>query len=119
MTGDIAVPAAIALDVTDVACANSHAMLVGADGTIRGAGENASGELGDGTTASRFTFTNAVNITSAIAVTAGGESHSLALMADGTVLAWGENSAKQLGNPSLSSAGTPTPTIVPNFDAIP
>ena len=118
-TGDIAVPAAIALDVTDVACANSHAMLVGADGTIRGAGENASGELGDGTTASRFTFTNAVNITSAIAVTAGGKSHSLALLADGTVLSWGENSAKQLGNPSLSSAGTPTPTIVPNFDAIP
>jgi alpha-tubulin suppressor-like RCC1 family protein len=118
-TNDIAVPAAIALDVTDVACANAHLMLIGADGSIRGAGENASGEIGDGTTEGRFAFTDAVGITSAIAVTAGGKSHSLAVLADGTVLSWGENSAKQLGNPALPAAGTATPTVVPDFDAIP
>jgi alpha-tubulin suppressor-like RCC1 family protein len=118
-TNDIALPAGIALDVTDVACADSHVLLVGADGSIRGAGENASGEIGDGTTESRFAFTAAISVAGAIAVTGGGKSHSLAVLADGTVLSWGENSAKQLGNPALPSAGTATPTVVPDFDAIP
>ena len=88
-------------------------------GTVVGAGANASGEVGDATTTARNQYTAASVVTTAVAVTAGGKAHSLALRADGQLYSWGDNAAKQLGIASLAATGTSTPTLVPGFDATP
>ena len=45
-------------------------------------------------------------LTGVVAISAG-DGHSLALMGDGTVRAWGYNSQGQLGNNSITNSGTP------------
>jgi alpha-tubulin suppressor-like RCC1 family protein len=52
-------------------------------------------------------------------VGAGGRSFAAAVTASGTTFMWGDNTAKQLGNASITGTSTSTPTAVPNFDAIP
>ena len=94
-------------------------LLVGSDGLARSAGANDSGSLGDGGTTARNTF-GAVSVVSAgITVGAGGQSYAAAITDSGTTFMWGDNGSKQLGNPAIAVGGTPTPTAVPNFDAIP
>jgi alpha-tubulin suppressor-like RCC1 family protein len=55
------------------------------------------GQLGDGTTQGSDTPTSASGLTGVTAL-AGGKRHSLALLSDGTVMAWGENDWGQLGD---------------------
>jgi alpha-tubulin suppressor-like RCC1 family protein len=118
-TADLSVPAGVAADVVDAAAADRLLLLVGSDGLVRGAGANEAGSLGDGTTTARNTFTAASGLTGIIGAASGGRSFALALRGDGAVFAWGDNTARQLGNSTLSATGTSTPTQVPNFDAIP
>lgn len=118
-TTDLSVPTGVATDVVDAALADRLLLLVGSDGVVRGAGANEAGSLGDGTTTARNTFTAASGLSGVLGAASGGRSFALALRGDGAVFAWGDNSARQLGNSTLSATGTPTPTQVPNFDAIP
>ncbi|MCZ4497445.1 MAG: hypothetical protein JWM25_2030, partial [Thermoleophilia bacterium] len=79
-----------------------HAVALRADGTAWAWGTNADGELGDGTTTSRgkpvqVTTGVATPLTDIVQVAAGGE-HAVAVRADGTVWAWGDNAAGQLGD---------------------
>ncbi|MEA2334272.1 MAG: hypothetical protein QOG40_762, partial [Solirubrobacteraceae bacterium] len=60
-------------------------------------GQGSSGELGNGSTV-RSNLPVAVKGLSTVSALAGGEQHSLALLADGTVRAWGRNNLGQLGN---------------------
>ena len=88
--------------VVAVAAGNSHSLALKADGTVLAWGLNNYGQLGDGTTTNRswpvlLTDDNGVVISGIIAIAAG-QSHSLALKADGTVLAWGYNGNGQLGD---------------------
>ena len=77
------------------------------DGTVWSFGDNFHGQLGDGTTASlRETPVPVVGVSGATAIAAG-ESHALALKADGTVVAWGFNAFGQLGDGTSSSRNTP------------
>ncbi|MEK7494200.1 MAG: fibronectin type III domain-containing protein, partial [Patescibacteria group bacterium] len=66
-----------------------------ADGTIKAWGSNTYGQLGDGTTTQRTTPVTVSGISTAVAVAAGGDingaGHALALLADGTMKAWGRN----------------------------
>lgn len=116
---DVPTPTGIASGVVDAAAADGHVLIAMSDGRVLASGTNASGQLGDGTTTARKVFAPAVQVTGALTVAAGGRSFSAALVADGRVFAWGDNAAEQLGNSSLPAAGTPTPTAVPGFDAIP
>jgi alpha-tubulin suppressor-like RCC1 family protein len=59
-------------------------------------GYNAYGQLGTGTFTTRASPVHVKNLTQVVAV-AGGGWFSLALRADGTVWAWGNNSYGQLG----------------------
>src|SRR4029079_3467697 len=53
-----------------------------------------------------------VGIANAVAIaTSGDASHSLALLADGTVVAWGNNANSQIGNDTTSTS-VPTPVTV-------
>jgi alpha-tubulin suppressor-like RCC1 family protein len=117
-TADISTPAGLMLDVVGASASDVHSLLAMADGTVQGTGANASGEVGDGTTTARTVYTAATGTTTVTAVAAGGNAYSVALRADGQLYSWGNNTAKQLGNSSVS-ASTPTPTLVPGFDAIP
>ena len=86
------------------ASADTCAVLSG--GTIDCWGENANGQLGDGTTATRFTPVQVTGITNAVAVSAG-DSHTCALLADGTVRCWGSNQGGQLGDGTTTASSTP------------
>jgi len=72
------------------------------DGTVWAWGYNGSGELGDGTTTTRFSPVQ-VNAASGIATLAAGYTHSIALMRNGTIRGWGDNTSGQLAfSPSLT-----------------
>ncbi|MGI8826743.1 MAG: RCC1 domain-containing protein [Chloroflexota bacterium] len=80
-----------------------------ASGHVWAWGDNADGELGNGTI-TRYgglaSPVEATKLTGATAV-AGGSFHSLALRSDGTVWAWGSGGWGQLGQGSYGSSATP------------
>ncbi|HWG07800.1 MAG TPA: IPT/TIG domain-containing protein [Solirubrobacteraceae bacterium] len=79
-------------------------------------GYNASGQLGNGTTTTISRVPGAVSGLSGVtAVSAGGE-HSLALLSDGTVRAWGNNRLGQLGNGTTT--GSKVPVAVPGLSGV-
>ncbi len=93
-----------------IAAGGWHSLVVCNDGTVKAFGENASGELGDGTDIDRSTPVAVTGLSDIISVSGGGdqlEAHSLALKSDGTVWSWGSNIYGALGN------GTTTNTNVP------
>lgn len=93
--------------VIAAACAYHHTLALREDGTAWATGINDRGQLGDGTTIHRSEPVRVADVTGAKAVCAaggGGEAnpgnygHSMALLADGTVLTWGCNDHGQLGD---------------------
>ncbi|MBB5031207.1 RCC1 domain-containing protein [Prosthecobacter vanneervenii] len=83
-----------------------HSLALCWDGTLAAWGDNSSGQLGlHYTTSSTATTPVAVNVSDAssalygktVVAVAAGDSHSLALCSDGTVVAWGGNADGQLG----------------------
>jgi len=69
-------------------------------------GDNAFGQLGDGTTEHRSVAAPVVGLSGVKSVAAGG-GHSAALLADGTVWAWGRNDFGQCGDGSNEHRSTP------------
>jgi alpha-tubulin suppressor-like RCC1 family protein len=94
-----------------VACSGNHSLALLADGTVRAWGSNSSGQLGDGTTASRNSPVTVTGLSNVIAIAAGAE-HSLALRSDGSVWAWGSNTNGKLGDGTTSNRLTPTATLL-------
>ena len=102
-----------------VAGGYAHSVAVKPDGTVWAWGLNLEGQLGDGTSTQSSTVpVQAVGATDAIAVAAGSY-HSLALKADGRVLAWGRNTYGQLGdgttmnrNPAVEAQTAPGQALV-------
>jgi len=97
--------------VSAVAAGNDHSLALCSDGTLAAWGPYSNGRLGDGGTASS-TVPVAVSTAgvlagkTVIAVTAG-DSHNLALCADGTLVSWGANSYGQLGIGSTTFSNVP------------
>jgi alpha-tubulin suppressor-like RCC1 family protein len=75
--------------------AHSLALLKG--GKVVAWGNNEDGQLGDGTTTSRYEPVEVSGLTKVAAISADG-AHSLALSEKGAVQAWGRNSSGQLGD---------------------
>ncbi|MEV6978767.1 hypothetical protein [Kitasatospora sp. NPDC093806] len=103
-------------DLVAVAAGLLHSVALRSDGTVVSWGYNQEGQLGDGTTGTRITPTRvcAVGRTAPctaylddVVAVAAGEFHSMALRADGTVVAWGLNSSGQLGDGSTDSSPVP------------
>jgi alpha-tubulin suppressor-like RCC1 family protein len=116
-------PSSAANDWTAVAAGDTHTLALKADGTLWSWGDNSSGQLGNngtpphGTVPNQVVTLNAAFDRSWVAVAAGG-AHSLALQADGTLWAWGDNSGGQLGDP-LIVASINTPNQVANATLLP
>src|SRR5207244_3867957 len=84
----------------------SHTLVLKSDGTVLAWGLNDSGQIGDGTTTPRLTPVQVrglggVGFLSGVVAIAAGNTSSLALKSDGTVVAWGDNSTGSLGDGTI------------------
>jgi alpha-tubulin suppressor-like RCC1 family protein len=101
---------------TTIAAGAYHSLVVAADGRVWAWGGNSSGQLGDGSQTNRNlpvlvhgpVEPGLLNYVIAVAA---GQSHSLALRADGTVWAWGDNQFGQLGDGTTETRLTPVKVI--------
>jgi len=75
---------------------------------VRSFGNNADGQLGDGTLESSAAAVHVAGVTGAVAVSAGSY-HSLALLGDGSIVGWGNNAAGQLGDGTRVSRPSAAP----------
>ncbi len=92
-----------------VAAGGDHSLGLRANGTLYSWGLNTSGQLGDGTTSNRSSPVLVTgSITDWIDIQKTQSSHSLAIRANGTAYAWGNNSAGQLGVGNVTNRSSPT-----------
>lgn len=89
-----------------IAMGQSHACALKAGGAVECSGNNAAGQLGDGTTTNSMVPVPVQGISGATAV-ATGWLHSCAITAGGGVQCWGRNSDGQLGNGSNQFSSLP------------
>jgi alpha-tubulin suppressor-like RCC1 family protein len=90
-----------------VATGELHTVALKADGTLWAWGFNGTGQLGDGTTATRI---SPVRIDSGFVAVAAAAYHTLALKDDGTLWGWGRNNYGQLGTGTSTGMYEPNPT---------
>jgi prepilin-type N-terminal cleavage/methylation domain-containing protein len=109
-TGTFTGPSAWNFQAVQISTGVSHTCALLADGTVRCWGNNTSGQLGDGTTTLRSNpvrvltsgteEASPVPLTSVTAI-AVGVLHTCALLADGTVRCWGNNTVGAIGDGTL------------------
>jgi len=98
-------------DAVEVCGGTLHSLVRRSNGTVQAMGAHNFGQLGDGTPADptgpgRTSSVAVQGITTATAIACRGN-HSLALLADGTVRAWGWNDAGQLGDGTNTTRSAP------------
>ena len=117
-TGCFCIPSPVAVSglsgATRITGGNDHSLALLSDGTVRAWGDESSGALGNGSTSSVQSTPVSVNGLSGVTAISAGDYHSLALLANGTVVAWGYNGDGELGNGTPSTSGcycidTPAP----------
>jgi alpha-tubulin suppressor-like RCC1 family protein len=88
-------------DVRAVAAGSSFSVALKSDGSVWSWGTNELGQFGDGSSNTPIAlFPVAVSGIATATSVAAGLYHTVALLADGTVAAWGNNASGQLGAPS-------------------
>ena len=98
-----------------IAAGDAHTCALMAGGTVRCWGLNTSGQLGNGTFSSSSIPIPVSNLTNVVAIAAGGgigNSHTCALLANGTVRCWGANGSGQVGDGTTSVRTSPVPVRV-------
>lgn len=95
-----------------------HSMAVASDGTVYTWGRNNKGQLGNNTVTDSLLPTQVINadgsLLTNITNVSGGESHSIALSADGKVYSWGSDTAGQLGTDSTDTSSY-VPVLVDSY----
>ena len=102
--------------VIAIAAGSSHSLALTSEGRIASWGSNSSGVLGAGGTSGSSLKPIAVSTSGVLAgktVTAisAGQLHSVALVSDGTVVAWGSNSSGQLGTGNTTQSSFPVAVL--------
>ncbi|MFE6100820.1 Ig-like domain repeat protein [Streptomyces laurentii] len=98
--------------VTEVAGGSFHTLALTSDGRVLGWGENSVGQLGDGTTTSSLTGTQALMPAGLTATgVAAGLMFGVALASDGRVYAWGIGG--QLGDGTTTDRTSPVEVLLP------
>ena len=82
---------------SQISAGNHHSLAIKTDGTLWAWGNNAYGQLGDGTSISKMYPTQIGTATNWSQITCMND-HNLAIKTDGTLWAWGSNNYGQLGN---------------------
>jgi len=96
--------------VVDVAAGGSFSLAVERDGRVLAWGNNKSGQLGDDTRPTdhnRPVGVKGLDRGSGVIAAVAGDSFSVALKHDGTVLAWGRNKVGELGDGTQDDRSTP------------
>ena len=111
--------------VVAVAAGSLHSAALLGDKTLRAWGANNFGQLGNATTTAApapVTVVADANtsapLTNVVAIACGGN-HTLALLADGTVRAWGYNAAGQLGDDTTTNSATPVTVVAQTGSSAP
>lgn len=94
----------------------SHACAVTQDGKVYCWGSGSFGELGNGQRNDSATGLEVIGLPQKALQVSTGSHHSCALVADGSVHCWGDNSVAQLGN-ALAGTQSSTPLLVKGLEA--
>ncbi len=94
-------------EVTAIAAGGRHSLALLSNGTVMAWGANGHGQLGNGTRGHHSDVPVTVSELSEVTAVAAGGSHSLALLSNGTVMAWGANEFGQLGDGSEANSDVP------------
>ncbi|MDA8417704.1 MAG: fibronectin type III domain-containing protein [Desulfobacteraceae bacterium] len=105
------------LSIAALAAGSDYTLALMSDGTVWAWGDNSAGQLGDGTTVSRFVPEPVPGLKNVVAIAAG-RLHTVVLLADGTVWAWGNNAAGQLGLDAASHPASLVPVQVPGLSQV-
>ncbi len=103
-------------DVLQISVGGQHAVALLADGGVLTWGHNDMGQLGDGTRTDRLLPTPVVDLsgqgtlTDVVQISAA-EKHMIAVRGDGTAVAWGNNSAGQLGDRTVDLRPYPVSVV--------
>ena len=95
-----------------------HVLALTSSGTVLAWGNDTAGQLGNGAASANGDAENPATVSGLTGVTqvSAGAEHSLALLSDGTVEAWGDNSHGELGNGTTTSSDVPVP--VPSLTGV-
>lgn len=89
----------------------AHACVLTTSGGVKCWGQNAYGQLGDGTTTSRLTPVDVSGLTSGVVSIQAGYFHNCALTQQGAVKCWGSDYDETLGNGSDPSSAIPVTVL--------
>jgi alpha-tubulin suppressor-like RCC1 family protein len=93
-----------------VAAGAQHSLALQANGTLWAWGDNTYGQLGTGTNSGTGFVPAPAPVPGTYTQLAAGQAHSLALQANGSRWAWGDNFYGQLGTPTNTGTHTANPT---------
>jgi alpha-tubulin suppressor-like RCC1 family protein len=93
--------------VRSISAGGRHGLALLANGTVMAWGDNAFGADGNGRTSDDALLPVPVKGLSSVVQVSAGSEHSLALLANGTVMAWGDNFDGQLGDGGTKSSAVP------------
>ena len=99
----IALPGPIA----SITAGGIHTCALTSNGEALCWGENRDGQSGDGPFTARLLPTSVVGLAAGVRVISAGWKHTCAILADESIMCWGENGSGQLGDGSLVDNGVP------------
>ncbi len=104
--------------VVAAAGGGSHMLYLLSNGTLEACGNNADGQLGNGTTTDSFRPVTVVGLPSSpIVAISAGQATSLVLLANGQVWTWGENQYGNLGDGTTTNSDVPVQVDLPSAAA--